>query len=202
MRIISVVTATVIAGALVAGGLVPTASADAATVRHLAAARADWKHGAHVAAAEQNKYWGAARTQLAAGGAQYSHERAVLGDLTAIPLTDTTARQRLLAARETRELNGFFGTPNLYGVPQGNPKTYARKYWIKSSKVSAAEQNAWFGAAKDELAAYGSRYKSERAHLTSLESIPLTDTTAKQRAAAHRDVRALNTFFHTPGVNA
>jgi hypothetical protein len=192
MRIATATTAILATATL---GLAGVASATPGS--HLTTARADWKHGAHVVAADQSRLWLAARGQLAT---RYSHERHDLAVLAGIPLTSTTAKERATAVRVTRELNGFFHTPNLYGVAAGKPRKIARADWINSARVSAARENFWLGAANDELAAFGKRYHDERADLTSLESIPLTNTTAKQRAAAHRDVRALDKFFGTPGL--
>jgi hypothetical protein len=198
MRITALATAAV-ATAVAAATLGLGNAASAATASHYATARADWKHGATVAAADEGRFWKAARRQL--GGARFTHERFDLATLAAIPLTGTTPKQRATAKRVTRELNGFFRTPGLYGVSAGQPRKIARADWIKSAHVAAAEQKLWFGAANDELASFGSRYHHERAALTSLESIPLTGTTAQQRATARRDVRVLDKFFGTPGLN-
>jgi hypothetical protein len=192
-------TAAAIAGALATATLGLAGAAVAAPVSHhaSASARADWKRGAQVSAAEQGRYWLAARKALPT---RFAHERGDLAALASIPLTNTTAKQRATATRATRELNGFFRTPDLYGVAAGKPIKFARADWIKSAHVIAARQNIWLGGANDELAAYGNRYQAERADLTSLESIPETSTTAKQRAIAERDRRALDKFFHTPGL--
>lgn len=198
MRITALATVAVTA-AVAAATLGLAGPAGAATAGHYATARADWKHGATAAAADQGRFWKAARRQLT--GARFTHERYDLVTLAAIPLTSTTAKQRATAKRVTRELNGFFRTPGLYGVSPGKPRKIARADWIKSAHVAAAEQKLWFGAANDELASFGSRYQHERAALTSLESIPLTNTTPEQRAAARRDVRILDKFFGTPGLN-
>ncbi len=200
MRIPTALTAAALLGAMGAS-LLATATPAAAAVSHITSARADWKAGAKGASAEYNHYWAAARHQLASYGTKDVHEIADLTALMAIPETDTTAAQRATALRATRELNGFFGTPGLYGVTAGNPLTIARADWVKSGKVAAAEQNDWLGAAVDELYAYGTKYAVARAELVSLEAIPLTDTTAKQRATASRDVTALDAFFKTPGIN-
>jgi hypothetical protein len=190
-------TATAVAGALATATLALTGTAVAVPASHYTTARADWKHGASVAAAEQSRFWTEARHELPTSDA---HERHDLAALISVALTSTTAKQRATAARATRELNGFFRTPDLYGVPAGNARRFARADWIKSAEVAAARQNDWLGGANDELAAYGKEYHAERADLASLESIPLTSTTAKQQAAAHRDRHNLNKFFHTPGL--
>jgi hypothetical protein len=190
-------TAAAIVGVLATATLGLAGVAVATPVSHHATARADWKRGASVAAADQSRYWLAARHQLPTSDA---HERGDLAALASIPLTGTTAKQRTTAARVTRELNGFFRTPDLYGVPAGNAKKFARADWIKSAHAAAARQNFWLGGADDELAAYGKKYHAERAELNSLESIPLTSTTAKQRATAHHDRHALDKFFHTTNL--
>ncbi len=221
---LSAAVATTLAGALTTSLVVLAGSAGAATTSadavgaatthattatgqghtkkksHRALARQDWKAGAAVAATEADS-WTAARGQLAHYGDRYLHEQDDLTALINIPLTDTTPKQQARAARATRELNGFFRTPGLYGVKAGKTTKFARADWIKSSKVNAAEGNFWHAAAVDELDSYGKRYAAERAELTSLEAVPLTNTTAKQRATARRDVRALDGFFDTPGLN-
>ena len=194
-------TAVVTATALTMSTFAVTDAAGAAPVSHTAVARRDWTSGAHAAVAEQARYWTAARHQLASYGKRDTHERSDLTKLLAIPPTDTTATQRAMARRATRELNGFFRTPGLYGVASGHPKSHARTDWITSAHVAAAERGSWLAAAVDELDAHRKKFASERADLQSLQSIPLTDTTAAQRAAARRDARALDTFFHTPGLN-
>jgi hypothetical protein len=189
--------AAAIAAALATATLGLAGAAAAAPVSHYSTARGDWKRGAQVDAAEQSRYWAAARHQLPRRDV---HERHDLHTLASIPLTDTTAKQRATAVRVTRELNGFFRTPGLYGVAAGKPAKIARADWIKSAHVAAAREKSWLGAADDELASYGKRYHAERGDLASLESIPLTSTTAKQRATARRDYRALDQFFRTPGL--
>jgi hypothetical protein len=189
--------AAAIAGALITASLGVAGAAVAAPSSQHASARADWKQGANAAAAEQGKFWREARHELPARDA---HERADLHALTAIPETGATAKDRKTAERVTRELNGFFRTPGLYGVKDGNAKKIARADWIKSFKVSAARANVWLGGANDELAGYGKRYHAERAELTSLKSLPLTSLTAKQMKTAHHDVHALDRFFHTSGL--
>jgi hypothetical protein len=191
--------AAAIAAALATATLGLAGAAVAAPASHYSTARKDWQRGAQAVAAEQSRHWVAARHQLPRRDV---HERHDLRTLASIPLTGTTAKQRATAVRVTRELNGFFHTPGLYGVAAGKPVKIARADWIKSAHVAAAREGFWLGAADDELASHGKRYHAERVDLTSLESIPLTSTTAKQRATARRDRRALDKFFHTPGLGS
>ncbi len=199
----SAAVATALAGVLTAALVGTAGPAGAAThaTSKLTKAGIDWKNGAKVVAAKENLYWLAAGHQLAAYGTRYAHERADVTVLVKTPLTSTTKSQRITAKRATRELNGFFHTPGLYDVAAGNAKSYAKADWIRSGNTIAANQNAWFAATVDELDSYGKKYASQRADLASLESIPLTNATKKQRAAAHRDIVALDAFFNTPGVN-
>ena len=83
----------------------------------------------------------------------------------------------------------------------GNAKTIAKAGWVKSAHVAAVSRKTWLAGTIDELDSYGKRYAKQRSELTSLESIPLTSTTARQRATARKDVRALDSFFKTPGLN-
>jgi hypothetical protein len=201
MRIKTAVTsaavATALTGALTASLVAMAGSADAAT-SHLARAGADWKAGARVVSARENAEWIGTRNHLAVYKARYVHERVDLNLLINTPLTNTTKSQRVTAARATRELNGFFHTPGLYDVAAGNAKTYAQGDWIKSARVSAADRNTWLASAVDELDSYGKRFATQRAELATLESIPLTNATAKQRAVARKDIAALDKFFNTP----
>ena len=196
MRIVTP-AAAVITAAVAAATFGLAGAASAAPLSHQSTARAAWKHGATVDAAEQSRYWLAASKELPTSDV---HEREDLKTLVSIPLTGTTASQRATAQRVVRELNGFFQTPGLYGVAAGRPVKIARADWIKSNKVAAAKQSFWLAGAQDELASYGTRYGKARVALRSLGSIPLTSTTAAQRATAHRDVKALDAFFKTPGL--
>jgi hypothetical protein len=202
MRLTNTLTTTAVVAVLTISTIVvATTSSEAATVSHYSAARADWMKGAHAASAGHSHDWSAARTQLATYGKRDTHERSDLAVLIKATVTHTTAAQRAAVARATRELNGFFLTPGLYGVPQGHPAAYARADWIASAHVAAAVRNVQLGSALDEMYAFGKRYSAVREDLRSLESIPLTDTTAKQRATARRDAVTLDNFFHTPGLN-
>ncbi|GAB2476016.1 hypothetical protein [Jatrophihabitans fulvus] len=76
----------------------------------------------------------------------------------------------------------------------------ARADWIEGSKAVAAVEGKYWAKARGELRHYGARYAAERRDLTTLISIPLTDTIPAQRATATRITRELNAFFHTPGL--
>lgn len=206
---VSASVATVLGGALAASliGMAGPASADtlaadsaatssAAKQSHFQKAREHWKAGAAGPNATRFDAFIAARTELdAAKGDRYWHEQDNLTALSEIPGTQTTAKQRATVVRATRELNGFFHTPGLYSIKQGNPLKIARADWIKSHEVASAESNVWIAATIDELHSYKKRYATQRAQLSELLEIPLTDTTAEQRAIARRNTRALNDFF-------
>lgn len=76
----------------------------------------------------------------------------------------------------------------------------ARADWLRGSKAVAAVEGKYWAEARSELQHYDARYAAERRELTTLISIPLTDTTPAQRATATRTTRELNAFFHTPGL--
>jgi len=209
----AVVTAT-LSGALAASliGLAGPASAattgaqtsptSAATKTHVQKALAHWKAGAAGTNAQMPDEFRAARKELAAAkGDRFWHEQDDLTALAKIPGTQTTARQRATVKRVTRELNGFFHPPGLYSIKPGNPRKIARADWIKSHKVVSARANVWIAATIDELDAYQGRYAKQRNQLTELLAIPLTSTTAQQRAIARRNTRALNHFFTVTGEN-
>lgn len=75
----------------------------------------------------------------------------------------------------------------------------AQADWVRGDRVAAAAESRYWRAARDELGHYGPRYRSQRQALATLVSLPITDTTAGQRATAVRLTRALNAFFDTPG---
>ncbi len=179
-----------------------TSTTSAAPKTHVQKALAHWKAGAAGTNAQMPDEFRAARKELAAAkGDRFWHEQDDLTALLKIPGTQTTAKQRATVQRVTRELNGFFHTPGLYSIKPGNPKKIARADWIKSHQVVSARANVWIAATIDELDAYKGRYAKQRTQLTELLAIPLTDTTAKQRAIAHRNTRALNRFFKVTGDN-
>lgn len=61
--------------------------------------------------------------------------------------------------------------------------------------------NEYLQQAADDLRASGySGYGTAIAQLTYLAQLPPTNDTATQRANAHSDVQALDTFFGTPGL--
>lgn len=174
----------------------------AATKTHVQKALAHWKAGSAGTNAQMPDEFAAARKELAAAkGDRFWHEQDDLTALLKIPGTQTTAQQRATVKRVTRELNGFFHTPGLYSIKPGNPQKIARADWIKSHQVVSARANVWLAATIDELDSYKGRYAKQRTQLTELLAIPLTSTTAKQRAIARRNTRALNHFFKVTGEN-
>lgn len=181
-------------------GATATSTTSAATKTHVQKALAHWKAGSAGTNAQMPEEFRAARKELAAAkGDRFWHEQDDLTALLKIPGTQTTAKQRATVKRVTRELNGFFHTPGLYSIKPGNAKKIARADWIKSHQVASAGANVWIAATIDELDSYKGRYAKQRAQLTELLAIPLTDTTAKQQAIARRNTRALNHFFKATG---
>lgn len=73
--------------------------------------RTFWVNGAAVSAAEQNGYLAGAVDELDAYGTRYQSERAEIGSLESIPLTDATVSQRATAYHDVQALDTFFHTP-------------------------------------------------------------------------------------------
>jgi hypothetical protein len=73
--------------------------------------------------------------------------------------------------------------------------------WKNAAAAPAATMNEYLQQAADDLRAAGnSGYGTAIAELTYLAHLPATNDTATQRANARSDVRALDTFFRTPGL--
>ena len=73
--------------------------------------------------------------------------------------------------------------------------------WKKAAAAPAATMNQYLQQAADDLrAADNPGYGTAIAELTYLAHLPATNDTATQRATAQSDVRALDTFFGTPGL--
>lgn len=197
MRLTQRTAAAVLVGAGLVTGAAVVATPAQAAVSHRAHARADWITGSRVAAAEENRYWSAARRELAQYGHRYTVQRENLATLIAIPLTDTTQRQRAAATRATRELNSFFHTSGLYGVKPAGHRAAAKQEWLASFRGAAAEQSRHLDAAIRELSKDGDRYAQQSTRLAELAAIPLTDATAAQQTRAATLVASLNAFFGT-----
>ena len=74
----------------------------------------------------------------------------------------------------------------------------ARKAWIHSSKVSAAEQNRYLYRAARDLDSAKHDHSTQAHQLRELAALPLTSETKKQMRKAHHLVHELDAFFHTP----
>ena len=73
--------------------------------------------------------------------------------------------------------------------------------WKNAAAAPAATMNQYLQQAADDLRAAGnSGYGTAIAELTYLAHLPATNDTAAQRANARSHVRALDTFFGTPGL--
>ena len=73
--------------------------------------------------------------------------------------------------------------------------------WKNAAAAPAATRNEYLQQAADDLRAAGnSGYGAAIAELTYLAHLPATNDTATQQANARSDVRALDTFFGTPGL--
>ncbi len=77
----------------------------------------------------------------------------------------------------------------------------ARRQWRAGAQASAALQSRyWLHAARDLVAAPGQRYFPRIRQLITLTTYPDTGLTRRQIREVRALTRALNRFFHTPGL--
>lgn len=78
----------------------------------------------------------------------------------------------------------------------------ARAAWIRSSHVGLGVMYIYENKAADDLrASHRASYKAAIDELEYLATIPGTDVTNQQQVKGRADVRALDAFFGTPGLN-
>ena len=77
----------------------------------------------------------------------------------------------------------------------------ARAAWKQAASTSEAEMNIYLTQAADDLrASHCSSYNAAISELVYLINTPLTDVPPARQAKAEADVRALDSFFGTPGL--
>jgi Protein of unknown function (DUF4232) len=91
--------------------------------------------------------------------------------------------------------------PTIAGTGQYPHYGPAQQYWIEGAKVVSARMNYYFLKAEHELKV-AKIYPTQVKQLAQLISLPETGLTPKQIKAARADVKALNSFFDTPGLYA
>jgi hypothetical protein len=89
--------------------------------------------------------------------------------------------------------------PTVANTPQYPHYGPAQHAWMKGATVVAADMNRYFDQAKRELK-ISNDYPTQVKELAQLSSLPDTGLTPKQMKEARRDVKALNSFFATPGL--
>jgi hypothetical protein len=89
--------------------------------------------------------------------------------------------------------------PTVAGTPQYPHFGPAQHYWIRGAKAISANQNIYFKRAKSELT-FHNDYTAQVKQLAQLISLPETGLTKKQIKEARADVKALDSFFATPGL--
>lgn len=73
--------------------------------------------------------------------------------------------------------------------------------WKNAAAANAATMGMYLQQAADDLRASGNPgYGTAIKELTYLEHLPATNDTPAQQANAHSDVKALDSFFGTPGL--
>jgi Protein of unknown function (DUF4232) len=89
--------------------------------------------------------------------------------------------------------------PTVAGTPAYAHYGPAQRYWTQGANVDAAGMNYYFIKARHELKT-AKNYPTQVAELTQLISLPDTGLTPKQIKEARADVKALDSFFATPGL--
>ena len=91
-------------------------------------------------------------------------------------------------------------------APSPSPQSHsaflaARAAWKQAASTSAAEMNIYFErAAADLRASRDSSYNAAINELAYLINTPLTDVPHARQVKAEADIRALDSFFGTPGL--
>ena len=91
--------------------------------------------------------------------------------------------------------------PPASSAPEPTGFANALADWKLAARASAAEMNKYLIRAAGDLRASGrSSYNTAINDLTYLAHLPATNNTPTQRANAQADVKALDSFFGTPGL--
>ena len=149
----------------------------------------------------------ASLTVAACGTGEGSHPAAAPGTGQASSLTPTAPASA--TAADTAATAQKSDSPG-QSVPPASPASPSAKQaefasalaaWKNAAAAPAATMNQYLQQAADDLRAAGnSGYGTAVAELIYLAHLPATNDTATQRANARSDVRALDTFFGTPGL--
>jgi hypothetical protein len=150
----------------------------------------------------------ASLTVAACGSSQSSSSAAARATRQASPARSSTAPADTAATAPASSPSGTAGDSSGQPVSASSPANdagfaSALAAWKNAAAAPAATMNQYLQQAADDLHATGnSGYRTAIAELTYLANLPATNDTAKQRANAQSDVRALDTFFKTPGLLA
>lgn len=139
----------------------------------------------------------ASLTVAACGAAQGGSPAAAPGTRQASSTADTAATAPASSS------SGQSVSPASPASPSAKQAGFASALaaWKNAAAAPAATMNEYLQQAADDLRAAGnSGYGTAIAELTYLAHLPATNDTATQRANARSDVRALDTFFGTPGL--
>lgn len=150
---------------------------------------------------------------LAAGLTVAACGAAQSGSPAADPATrqaSSTAPTDTAATAPARSPSGTAGDSSGQSASPASPASPSAKQagfasalaaWKNAAAAPAAAMNEHLQQAADDLRSAGnSGYGTAVAELTYLAHLPATNDTAAQRANAQSDVRALDTFFGTPGL--
>lgn len=149
-------------------------------------------------------------TVAACGAAQGGSPAAAPGTRQASSTPSSTAPADTAATAPASSPSGRAGDSSGQSVSPASPASPSAKQagfasalaaWKNAAAAPAATMNEYLQRAADDLRAAGSSgYGTAIAELTYLAHLPATNDTATQRANAQSDVRALDTFFGTPGL--
>lgn len=149
-------------------------------------------------------------TVAACGGAQGTPPAAAPTTAQASSAPSSTAPADVAATAPAGSPSGPAGVSSGQPVAPASPASppardagfaSALAAWKDAAAAPAAIMNEYLQQAADDLLkARNSSYRTAIAELTYLAHLPATNDTATQRATAQSDVRALDTFFGTPGL--
>jgi hypothetical protein len=109
---------------------------------------------------------------------------------------NTTHTQRFARSVSICDLQVHPTVPGISGVDE---YAVAKREWVAGSKVSMAQEGAYWLAAERALKQAG-MYPAQVAELAQLITLPDADQTPTQNAEWRHDVTALDSFFQTPGL--
>jgi hypothetical protein len=141
-----------------------------------------------------------------ANQAQTAHARGTAPASTPTVSATPTVSPSTPAASPTASASADAVSAASSDSPSASPQSHsaflaARAAWKQAASTSEAEMNIYFKRAADDLrASRDSSYSAAISELVYLINTPLTDVPHARQVKAEADVRALDSFFGTPGL--